>query len=232
MTELFFKLPQHIAARRDIRPTAKIVYAAILDRIGRNSKSWAGAARLGEDTGLHRETVLAAADQLAKAGLLAVRKGGLRVTNEYSIPNGEGSGKLPLAENNRYRKTTASAVGKQPPAQAEENRCNQTDPITRPNNVATPIPESLDTPAFREAWAQWVHFRKEARYPMPPTTVKAQLAKLAKAGPDVAAKMIEQSIANGWRGLFPLREDQQVKGFTAAKSADVSAYGQIGKSFA
>ena len=71
------------------------------------------------------------------------------------------------------------------------------------------IPESLATPAFLSAWDDWQRYRKERRKKLTPITIERQLAKLAKAGPDTAVAMIEQSIENGWIGLFEVKEDRR-----------------------
>mgnify|MGYP006971856134 CR=1 FL=1 len=68
------------------------------------------------------------------------------------------------------------------------------------------IPENLDTAAFRIAWADWEQHRKEKRAKLTPTTRKRQLKSLSLCGPKIAIARIEQSIMNGWQGLFELRD--------------------------
>jgi hypothetical protein len=68
-------------------------------------------------------------------------------------------------------------------------------------------PESLNTAAFREAWSRWAAFRSEIKKPLKPTTVAAQLKHLAAMGSEGAVAAIEQSIRNGWTGLFAPRAD-------------------------
>lgn len=92
------------------------------------------------------------------------------------------------------------------------------------------IPEVLDCPQFLEQWAEWHAYRKEKRKSLTPRTEKMQLKKLvADAGGDasVACRIIEQSIAQGWAGLFPLREhtkesveDQVAQELKAAREMD------------
>jgi hypothetical protein len=65
------------------------------------------------------------------------------------------------------------------------------------------IPESLNTPAFRDAWAQWLAWRRsEKRVSVTLTAATRQLAKLARFGPEKAICSIEHSIAQDWQGLF------------------------------
>lgn len=70
------------------------------------------------------------------------------------------------------------------------------------NTDDVPIPDSLNTPEFVEAWDRWKKYRSEIRKPLRPTTTKAQLKKAAEYGAADAIKVIELSIENGWIGLF------------------------------
>jgi hypothetical protein len=43
---------------------------------------------------------------------------------------------------------------------------------------------------------------------MTPRAAKMQLKKLSECTPAVAIAMLEQSIANGWKGVFDLKDNQ------------------------
>ncbi len=62
-------------------------------------------------------------------------------------------------------------------------------------------PHGLDLPS----WERWSEYRSAIRKPIKPPSVLAAQRKLAAFGADQAA-VVEQSIANGWQGLFALRE--------------------------
>lgn len=74
-----------------------------------------------------------------------------------------------------------------------------------------PIPPQLDTPEFRTVWATWIKDRYDRRKAMTPIAAKAQLDKLVKIGPAKAIDCINESLANGWAGLFPEREHPAAK---------------------
>ena len=80
-----------------------------------------------------------------------------------------------------------------------------------------PIPPTLDTPEFREAWAAWQQHRREIRKKLTPTTVDRQLKKLAKYGPTGAVASIEASIEAGWTGLFDPPATLKPKGLPDAQ---------------
>lgn len=112
--------------------------------------------------------------------------------------------------------TTESRRSSDPPEPEPEPIPEPEPPLTPPaggrdgpvsgrkgGETPTPIPESLDTPEFRDAWAEWRDFRRQIRRPVRPLTELKQLADLARHGPAVACQAIEASIRNGWQGLFP-----------------------------
>jgi predicted transcriptional regulator len=65
--------------------------------------------------------------------------------------------------------------------------------------------ESEDLPDWlnKEAWAEWVQYRKEIRKTLKPTTTKKQISFLEKYQDD-HVEIINRSITNGWTGMFPL----------------------------
>jgi hypothetical protein len=60
----------------------------------------------------------------------------------------------------------------------------------------------FESEAFAAAWVEWKKFRSEIRKGLKPTTVKKQLAFLARLGEEKAIKSMGTSIRNGWQGLF------------------------------
>lgn len=55
-----------------------------------------------------------------------------------------------------------------------------------------------------EAWDAWVDYRTKIRKPLKPVSMPATQRALAAFGCDQAA-VVEQSIANGWQGLFAMK---------------------------
>lgn len=69
------------------------------------------------------------------------------------------------------------------------------------------IPPSLDTDAFRAAFVEWRAYRREIRKPVTPSSENRIFSKLEKMGHDHAIASINQSIANGWTGLFDVKPE-------------------------
>ena len=119
-------------------------------------------------------------------------------------------GKLFIKENKAYTmdgskgvpvQTVArlEAVGEQSvdKKRIEEKRVNT-------SVVASDLPEWLD----KDAWSSWVSYRADTRHKLTPQTVKLQLRFLEKDIPH-HKQIIEQSIQNGWTGLFAVKSDKR-----------------------
>lgn len=80
---------------------------------------------------------------------------------------------------------------------------------TKKKNPPTPpeFPKNLDTPEFRQAWSDWEQHHREIKKKLTPLAVKRQLKILESYGLPDAIAMIEQSISNGWQGLFELKNN-------------------------
>ena len=70
-----------------------------------------------------------------------------------------------------------------------------------------------DNPEMITAWGEWEQHRKELKKKLTPTTITKQLNFLAsKSTDDERIAVIDQSIRNGWTGLFDLKGGVNEKG--------------------
>jgi phage replication O-like protein O len=70
--------------------------------------------------------------------------------------------------------------------------------------VVVEIPPNLNTPEFLKAWGEWLVHRTQIKHKVTELTQQKQLKMLAQYSPKIAIAMIEQSITNGWQGIFVL----------------------------
>ena len=65
-------------------------------------------------------------------------------------------------------------------------------------------------PRLNDAIKEFITFRKKLKKPMTDHAVKLMIAKLNKLSSDVdeQVEIINQSILNGWQGIFPLKQDK------------------------
>lgn len=82
------------------------------------------------------------------------------------------------------------------PSPREEKRREEVEP----NGSTPPTPEGLDV----AVWDSWVQYRKRIGKPLKAASIPTSQKHMATFGADQAA-VVEQSIAAGWQGLFPLK---------------------------
>jgi hypothetical protein len=95
MTE-FYKLPKDIAARRDLRPSDKLIYAVVLNCFNGKNVCWPGKRYLMRRTGLADKTVCEAIHRLEDAGVLIVERRGIGRSTCFRLPCESGSGSEPV----------------------------------------------------------------------------------------------------------------------------------------
>ena len=69
------------------------------------------------------------------------------------------------------------------------------------------IPDVLQNPDFLKAWDDWLNHRRQSRKALTAQTQYKQLEFLAGMGAVIAVQSIQQSILNGWQGLFPVKPE-------------------------
>jgi len=162
------------------------------------------------------------AESMQKVGWLRFDETGI-VFPQFSKHNGESAKKRAGATSRQrsVRENTAKStnvtemsrnvcdisVTKAPPEKRREDMntdmgVEKKTPLIVKAQPKTEFPEELDTPEFREVWAEWIQHRIELKKPMKPTSAKTLLKKLAAAGEQKAIESITHSIANGWQGVF------------------------------
>ena len=65
------------------------------------------------------------------------------------------------------------------------------------------IPECLREDRFLASWSAFVQHRKDIKKPISAVGGKALLHKLSKHDAELAADALDESLANGWQGVFP-----------------------------
>ena len=70
-------------------------------------------------------------------------------------------------------------------------------------DLFTNLPHSV---RFAEKWAEWIVYKSEIKDSYKsPKSASAKAKQLSKYSEDVAIQMIDESIANGYKGIFPLK---------------------------
>lgn len=211
-----------------VTPTQKLLLLSLADRAGEGHECWPSIKRLEVDTGLYRETIYQAIQDLEAKGLLeATRKKGqgnryrlLGVPERHQSVNADYTSRekptttsrqmptlnLPLepniepttnsCTNNTQSKSTLSGTNNTPRARAREVSFN-------------PLSISLPDWLTPECWSEWVAHRASLKKPVKTqSTAMAILKTLDKLRDEGSPPedVVLQSIANGWQGLFPVKQ--------------------------
>jgi hypothetical protein len=90
-----------------------------------------------------------------------------------------------------------------------ENRDKGRGQRQKKNGAVAPVVQSevpLSVPSLdHDVWQRWVAYRKEIGKPLRSISLTAAAIELAKYGANQSA-VVEQSIAQGWQGLFPMKQ--------------------------
>jgi biotin operon repressor len=165
--------------------TTKLVLLKLADSANDQGVSWPHVETIARETGISRASVFRSIATLKNDGHLTTKKG--QHGTEYCLT---------------MRQETVSPCDlKVSPCDPESLTVRPTvykGTVSKPNKVQLPF----DDQRFVALWEAWVTHRKQLRKPLTQTTIKLQLAKLAKWGVEKSCASIQQSLEAGWQGLF------------------------------
>lgn len=170
-------------------------------------------------TGLSRSGILKARNELKQRGLIDFRERGTKATlyKMLTIANSVQDGKQ---DSTQIGVQNGVQDGKQISVQKSNTLYKQkTETKTKQKSVTKVTPEKyVDNGVLNDAVLAFVAFRRDIKAPMTDHAIELMLKKLEDMAPgDNSAKVaiLNQSIMNGWKGIFPL-------GDKTAKSSDAS----------
>lgn len=155
-----------------------------------------------------------------------------------SIPNWEKHQNLDYMEkvkeqnrkrvaNYRERQKTKVLEVKEDTCNVTETLCNGTDKIREDKNrldkkenkkIKDPAPQYFDSEPLNTAFLEFIKMRKQIKAPMTDKAIELAISNIKKLAvlpfsdelnEDMAIQILNNSILNGWKGLFPLKEDKQ-----------------------
>jgi hypothetical protein len=209
-----------LARMMNFSPPAVVVWLALANRADKSSRCHPSISTLISDTGLARSSIYKAIDELVEADEINVTPGGGKgnPSNQYTIKGSPRNGLAQTANQSKLRTKVVQSTDMvvriadkgSPPfghkPDTRTRRMNQThEPdaeIKRGCAAEVVFPSELSSEQFREAWNRWTAHRKELHKPLTPSTIKAQLKKLAAWGTARAVAAIDRSIEAGWTGIF------------------------------
>lgn len=123
-------------------------------------------------------------------------------------------------------------TGQNEPADRSKRTKSKTKKVARKSTKKEEV--VLPWSGFGDAWSAWKEYRRaEHRFNYKSSNTEQialkKLQELSNDNEDTAKKIIEQSIANGWKGLFALRAGAGAKTATAADVNQFEQYLRTGR---
>ena len=165
-----------------------------------------GLKSLSKNTGISIQSIRTSLDRLISTGEITRKP-----TNKYSIITICKYDDYQLIEgdannqNNKLSNKQLTINQQSTNNQLTPNKNDKKEKNLKNEKNKTPF----DSEIFKSSWESWVQYRIEKKQKLTPSTIKSQLKKLGGYPEDTAIKVIEQSICNGWTGLFELKENGQ-----------------------
>jgi len=170
------------------KSTDRYVLLALADNADDNGKCWPSISHLSKKCSLSERTVIRAIKNLIKEGYLEKTRQQY-TSNKYRILVSDNMAQTKVTESHKRGDRESLKPSKETSKEPEYS-----------------LPEELNTPEFEAVWNEWIAYRKEIKKKMTTRTINMQFKKLSGYPVGTAIAMIEQSIANGWQGIFELKE--------------------------
>jgi hypothetical protein len=169
-------------------PLRKLLLIVLANRADKKGESFPSHATLAADCGVTTRAIQKPLSALEASGLISIQrrfKDGIKTSNLYTVNAVFAVGNVvPIVQNEVPNRTERGSVG-----------VGNEVPIKHPV-----VNTQLNTQV--KGWDEWVSYRIEIKKQMTPATVKKQIKFLEKFTPDQQQTIIDQSIQNGWAGLF------------------------------
>jgi hypothetical protein len=176
--------------------------------VGKNADAWPSQTTLANVMNTTTRSVRSYQTELERLGIIKVEIGvGRGSTNRYRLnlealpKKAEG---ISAISNDANQKSGSRFRSNAEDISDEKRKPFPTERTGKEHKKeqAFSFPSELNNEQFKTAWIQWVEYRREMKKRLAPSTASKQLARLATFGSAKSIQAIENSISNGWQGLF------------------------------
>ena len=194
----------------DLSPRARLVLLAMADYANEENQCWPAYNKLQQKCGISRPTISKAINELIEFGLIARvrrRADDVQMSNLYLL-------KMSKNPREELSKPLSKPLSKDGFTVTQRKNPN-TEPKSKEGEIfeetseeaieaEVEFPAELNTPEFQTQWKAYEAYRRENRFrPLKPSSVKAKLKEMSDWGHAQALQAINDTIANGWQGIFP-----------------------------
>jgi hypothetical protein len=211
-------IPASVFQTPTISLTAKVVYG-VVDALDNEEGCFASNAYLSRHLGLSVRQLQTILSELEDAKLiLRVACEGhrvIRTVEKVALTNALASTQVTRSEGgaeNRtggVKKTARGGCGKPHTYSKEDNKelINTKGQPVDLDSIPWVSALPFSSEAFSKAWQSWIDYRKELKKPLKDATVTAQWKEFVAWGEEKSIASIQQSIKNGWQGLFEPKQN-------------------------
>lgn len=211
-------IPASVFQTPTISLTAKVVYG-VVDALDNEEGCFASNAYLSRHLGLSVRQLQTILSELEDAKLiLRVACEGhrvIRTVEKVALTNALASTQVTRSEGgaeNRtggVKKTARGGCGKPHTYSKEDNKelINTKGLKEQLDSIPWVSALPFSSEAFSNAWQSWIDYRKELKKPLKDATVTAQWKEFVAWGEEKSIASIQQSIKNGWQGLFEPKQN-------------------------
>lgn len=196
-------IPAGVFQHTTLSITAKVVYG-VVEALDNDDGCFASNAYLSRHLGLSVRQLQNVIKELDDANLITrVEQDGRRVirtVEKIAITNALGGAVNCVGG---VKKTARGGCNKLHTYNKEDNKGDKDTVQQQMWIVRLPF----GSEAFLSAWKSWVLYRKEMKKTLTDSSVQAQCKEFVKWGEAGSIASIEQSIKNGWQGLFEPKQN-------------------------
>ena len=180
-------------------------------------------------TGLKKQAIINARNNLKQAGLI-----------EFSSRNGNQSAIYKINSFVSFKETqtnTQTQTQTNTQTSTQEQSINKQDKIKQNGNKKKNNKKEKELSPFEQALVDFTDHRKALKKPLTEHGLKLIVSKLEKLEPvsvENRIKILEQSMVNGWTGVFPLKKEVLNYGYTGENEQNQTngqEYGYIGQTY-
>ena len=193
-------IPNWLLKMTTVSQGAKLCYARLCQYAGQDGKCYPLIPTLAQEIGVKERQAKRYLVELREQKLIHAIRRGLGLNNDYYFLRHPAMfSDVPTEVSD----VTSPEVSDVTPTLKE----NHNKRIITRESEDFPIPVSLQNKDFLSAWEEWLAFRKtELKKPIKKMSATKQLKFLSLNSQDAVA-IINQSITNGYQGLFPLKNN-------------------------
>jgi hypothetical protein len=209
----WFPVPNHLiddGTWARLSPTAKAIFPVLM-RYGNNQIAYPTQTEIGRLAGVMTTPPIrvAIADLIAEGLIQIVRRGnGRGMATEYRVTPQRGVSERGFSKHSLSSVETLPFERRntpfEPPTKKNKKKNKKNNPTTTWPAVVEVLPPHMRTPELEQAWKRYEAHRVELRKRMSPTQAATAAERKLKGLNDANAAIdaIDNTIANGWTGIF------------------------------